>query len=68
MDLNVYSYPNLKGLIIMTNSISSKSPQEVRDILNDPRFNNAAYHRALFMAQMAHEIEKLNQPNIKLIF
>lgn len=52
----------------MTQSISSKSPQEVRDILNDPRFNNAAYHRALFMAQMAHEIEKLNQPNVKLIF
>ena len=49
----------------MTQSISSKSPQ---DILNDPRFNNAAYHRALFMAQMAHEIEKLNQPNVKLVF
>lgn len=52
----------------MTNSILSKSTQEVQDILNDPRFNNVAYRRALFMAQMAHEIEKLNQPNVKLIF
>lgn len=52
----------------MTQSILSKSPQEVQDVLNDPQLSNVAYRKALFMAQMVHEVEKLNQPNIKLIF
>lgn len=49
----------------MTNS---KSPQEVQDILNDSQLSNAAYRRALFMAQLAYEIEKRNEPNVKIIF
>lgn len=52
----------------MTQSILSKSPQEVQDVLNDSRLSNAAYRKALIMAQMVHEVEKLNQPNVKLIF
>ena len=48
--------------------MTPKSPQEVQDILNDSLLSNAAYRRALFMAQMVHEVEKLNQPNIKRIF
>ena len=46
----------------MTQSIT---PQ---DVLNDSRLSNVAYQKALFMAQMVHEVEKLNQPNVKLIF
>lgn len=46
----------------------SMTPQSTKDILNDSRLSNVAYQKALFMAQMVHEIEKLNQPNVKLIF
>lgn len=49
----------------MTQSISSKS---TNDILNDSRISNAAYRKALFMAELIHEIEKRNQPNVKIIF
>lgn len=42
--------------------------QSTKDILNDSRLSNPAYRKALFMAQMVHEVEKLNQPNVKLIF
>ena len=44
------------------------TPKSTNDILNDSRLSNVAYQKALFMAQMVHEVEKLNQPNIKLIF
>ena len=46
----------------------SMTPKSTNDILNDSRLSNAAYRKALFMAQMVHEVEKLNQPNVKLIF
>lgn len=44
------------------------TPKSTNDILNDSRLSNVAYQKALFMAQMVHEVEKLNQPNVKLIF
>ena len=44
------------------------TPKSTNDILNDSRLSNVAYRKALFMAQMVHEVEKLNQPNVKLIF
>ena len=44
------------------------TPKSTNDILNDSRLSNTAYRKALFMAQMVHAVEKLNQPNIKLIF
>ena len=44
------------------------TPKSTNDILNDSRLSNTAYRKVLFMAQMVHEVEKLNQPNIKLIF
>ena len=46
----------------------SMTPKSTNNILNDSRLSNATYQKALFMAQMVHEVEKLNQPNIKLIF
>jgi len=46
----------------------SMTPQSTKDILNDSQLSNVAYQKALFMAQMVHEVEKLNQPNVKLIF
>lgn len=46
----------------------SMTPQSTKDILNDSRLSNVAYQKALIMAQMVHEVEKLNQPNVKLIF
>ena len=42
--------------------------QSTNDILNDSQLSNAAYRRALFMAQLAYEIEKRNEPNVKIIF
>lgn len=44
------------------------TPKSTNDILNDSQLSNVAYQKALFMAQMIHEVEKLNQPNVKLIF
>ena len=44
------------------------TPKSTNDILNDSRLSNAAYRKALIMAQMVHEVEKLNQPNVRIIF
>ena len=65
MDLNVYSYPNQKGFTNMTQYMTQKS---TNDILNDSRLSNAAYRKTIFMAELIHEIEKQNQPNVKIIF
>ena len=46
----------------------SMTPKSTNNILIDSRLSNVAYQKALFMAQMVHEVEKLNQPNVKLIF
>lgn len=46
----------------------SMTPKSTNDILNDSRLSNAAYRKALIMAQMVHEVEKLNQPNVRIIF
>lgn len=52
----------------MTQSILSTSTQEVQDILNDSRLSNVAYRKALLLAQLTYEIEKRNEPNVRIIF
>ena len=42
--------------------------QSTKDILNDSRLSNPAYRKALLLAQLAYEIEKRNEPNVKIIF
>jgi hypothetical protein len=42
--------------------------QSTKDILNDSRLSNPAYQKALLLAQLAYEIEKRNEPNVRIIF
>lgn len=46
----------------------SMTPQSTNDILNDSRLSNPAYRKALLLAQLAYEIEKRNEPNVRIIF